>query len=230
MARLLVNRGGPSVSARSKSSAVLANLTAVTPAVLAKIIVLVFVSIFIEGCFGPFFSHDTARSNGSGHTAFKVIGSNVAGYGFKLSHGFSKNFDLEISAEELSSGFGAKYAFLNQDRGLSLAGKVGYGATFGGHYHLGSFLTSYKSSNWEPYFNLQYIKVIVDEQDVKDANTGDVFATTPKFDFDYTQAFLGTKYWFGPHFALSFEVSDFVDHHYVDLKTNIVSISADFVH
>jgi len=193
----------------------------------AKIIAILLLSVFIAGCFGPLMSHESARTVGNQKTGFRVIASN-AGYGFKLDHGFGENLDLGYSLETYSTGISAKYAFVNKDRGSSFASKIGYGSTFGGHYYMGSLLGSYRGSNWEPFANIQYTKVTIDQQDVKDANTGDVFATTPKFDFNYTQAFVGMKYWFNPRFALSLEVSDFVDSHFVDLKSNIVSLSADF--
>lgn len=196
-----------------------------------KIIAIVFLSVIVGGCFGPLVSHDTARTVGNGKTSFKAIATNISSeyYGFKLDHGFGDNLDLGYSLETGSNGISAKYAFVNNARGSSFGAKVGYGSTFGGHYTLGSLLASYKGSNWEPYLNFQYVKVTIDEQDVKDSRTGDVFATTPKFDFNYTQAFIGTKYWFTPHFALSLEFSDFVDNNDVNLlKANIVSLSADF--
>ena len=197
--------------------------------VLIQVLIVAILIFLLAGCFGPLISQESARTVGKGHNGFKLIASN-AGYGFKYDHGFAEDFDVGYSLETYSTGISAKYAFLNNASGPALGGKIGYGTTLGGHYTMGSLLASYKTANWEPFLNLQYNSVQIDSQEVKDANTGDVFATTPTVDYNYTQAFLGMKYWFSPRFAISIEASDFISSNDVEIKGNIVSISADLAY
>ena len=182
-------------------------------------------AIILTGCtvFGPIQNHDRGRSLGKGNhnLRFNFISSEntkVNGQdqkettrdtlpGMRYDYGLNENWDIGFQYEILSLGARAKYAFLNNEVGLSSSFSFGIGAGLGGEYYNIGLATSYRSNNWEPFLNyrLTYANIYSDEKEHE--FLGGVIKYTKDPDHFYGQIFLGTKYWFNDIFALSTEVS-----------------------
>lgn len=194
------------------------------------IFILLASLILFTGCVGPLLNHGTGRSLGSGNHNAKVIAALEGYYGFQYDYGFSDNFDLGVQYEVLSIGLNSKYSFINQSSGFSFAGTLGIGSTFGGVYSALGFNGSYKAGSWEPFASLRYTSVEVDQQEIINKDTGDLFTVTPVMNYDYTQGFLGVKYWFTDGLALNVELGSFVSSNNVDFTSIIYySLGVDFL-
>jgi len=112
--------------------------------------------------------------------------------------------------ETLTMGISGKYALLDKENDAALAIVGGLGSTFGGKYYLAGLAASYRLAKWEPFASIRTTKVSVDQTEVMDADTGDVFAIIPGFDYSYSQAFVGCKYRFNKNWGLSMEAASFI--------------------
>lgn len=191
----------------------------------------VVVAVVVSGCaIGPLLSHDVGRSMGDGNHDIKLMGSTGELWGFKYDYGLTDNFDIGFQWEALSAGIKLKYAWLNnQKSGMSIGTSLGTGTSFGGSYYNGALLLSYRSKYFEPFASVRYTKVESDETDLKDADTGELFVTIPSIEYDYTQAFVGTKIWFASWFGLSLEAGSFIASGDVKFDTNVFySVALEF--
>jgi hypothetical protein len=169
--------------------------------------VFLFLSVFISGCaVGPLVSHETARSVGNSNHEL-IGGYGQAGYILKWNYGLTENLDLGLHWESLSIGVRAKYAFINNNSGWSLASALGTGASIGGNHYYGDVIGSCLTGSWEPYGTVRVVRVKNDPFEFKDQDTGQVSFTIDKSEYDYGQFFLGTRYWFNDHWLLSIEAS-----------------------
>ena len=195
---------------------------------LLKLPLLALSSLLFAGCIGPMLSHDTGRTLGKGGNQIQVASTPDAYRSISYTHGVTENLDLGIKAESLNNGFTGKYAFVNHKTGGALAAVFGLGTTFGGTYYMGGLATSYKFNHFEPFAGIRTTQVNVDEAKIKDADTGDVFATVPSFNFHYSQAFLGTKIRFNKTFGLSAEAASIFADNDVNFKdTGYISLAAE---
>jgi hypothetical protein len=171
----------------------------------------VFLFFLGSGCaIGPILSHDVGRSVGDGNHDIQLLSTTEGFWGFKYEYGLTKNLDLGIQWEALSAGLRLKYSILNNPTaGFSFGTSVGAGSSFGGSYYHATLTGSYKTKVFEPFASVRYTKVQSDEKDLRDADTGDLFLTIPKFDYSYGQVFVGTKIWAADWFALSLEATSF---------------------
>lgn len=169
---------------------------------------LLFVAIAtLSGCaVGPLVSHETARTVGnSNHELIGGYGS--AGYAVKWNYGLTENLDIGLHWETLSVGLRAKYAFINNKTGWSLAGALGSGGSVGGSHYYGDIIGSYLTGFWEPYGTVRVVQVKNDPLEFRNKDTGQIDFTVPTSQFNYGQVILGTRYWFTPHWLLSIEAS-----------------------
>jgi hypothetical protein len=166
--------------------------------------------IAISGCaVGPLVSHETARTVGTRNSEL-LGGYGVAGYVAKWNFGLTDDLDVGLHWESLSVGVRAKYAFLNQSAGLSVAGAVGTGVSIGGSHYYGDLIASYLVGHLEPYGTFRYVHVRSDPIELKNTETGEVGFTFPSTNYQYGQIMLGTRYWITPNWILSLEVSNLV--------------------
>ena len=77
---------------------------------------LLAVTLLGTACVGPLMHHEPARSVGQGQDEI-AAGYGSAGYIFKWTHGFTKDFDAGVHFESLSLGIRAKYAIVNNQTG-----------------------------------------------------------------------------------------------------------------
>lgn len=164
-------------------------------------------SLLLTGCaIGPLVSHETARTVGSGkHELIASYGQ--AGVVGKWSYGLGKNFDFAAQVESLSSGIKAKYAFLNQSEGWSMATSLGYGTGWMSDHFYGDLHLSFKNGPVEPYLTLRYVQVHTDKEDFKDHHSGSFEFEIDRMKFQYGQVMLGTRLWLTHHWLLSLEGS-----------------------
>lgn len=159
------------------------------------------------GCaVGPLMSHESARTVGEKKIEL-AGGLGQAGYVLKWTYGVSENFDLGVHWESLSIGLRAKYAFLNQKQGWSSALAGGIGTSVGGSHYYGDAMLSYAVQRFEPYGTLRVVHVKTNPVEFKDKDTGYVHFTVDRFEYEYGQVFLGTRYWFNEQWMLSVEAS-----------------------
>ncbi len=162
---------------------------------------------FLSGCaIGPLVSHETARTVGDNKSEL-VGGYGAAGLVFKWNYGLSENLDFGLHWESLSVGIRAKYAFLNQSAGWSLAAALGTGSSIGGSHYYGDLMVSNVAGAWEPYGTLRIVHVNTDPVEFRDKDTGNVNFTVTTDDFEYGQLIFGTRYWFNEHWLISLEAS-----------------------
>lgn len=171
---------------------------------------LLFGTFALTGCaLGPLVDHETARTVGVANHEL-IGGFGQAGFVFKWNYGLTENLDLGLHWESLSIGVKAKYAFINaRDKGWSLAAALGTGSSVGGSHYYGDLMTSYLTGSWEPYGTLRLVHVKNDPLEFKDKDTGQVVFTIDRSEYEYGQVILGTRYWFNPHWLLSFEGASF---------------------
>lgn len=131
----------------------------------------------------------------------------MAGHVVKWNYGLTENLDLGLQWETLSLGVRAKYAFINNKEGWSLATALGTGIALGGGYYGGDIIGSYMTGAWEPYGTLRIAHVKNDPWELKNKDTGKIEYTIPDSEYDYGQVILGTRYWFTPNWLFSVEAS-----------------------
>ena len=197
---------------------------------LQSICFLLILTCFGTACVGPLLNHESGRTVGDGKHLLRAMSSVDGYFGFTYDYGLSKNFDLGVQLEALAFGLKGKYSFINSDTGFAAAALAGIGTTFGGTYYTFGAAGSFSASGWEHFGALKYTQVNIDPTEVKDSNTGSIFATIPAFDYNYTQAFLGTKYRFTDWFALSAEAGSFIGNSSgLDISSDLyISLSGDF--
>jgi hypothetical protein len=173
---------------------------------IMRIASLLFI-IFLSGCaVGPLVSHETARTVGNSNHEF-VGGYGQAGYVLKWNYGLTENLDLGLHWESLSIGIRAKYSFINNTSGWSIASAIGTGSSIGGSHYYGDIIGSYLTGDWEPYGTVRFVHVKNDPLEFKNQDTGLANFTIDSIEYDYGQFILGTRYWFTKHWLLSLETS-----------------------
>ena len=195
-------------------------------------VVFGLIALGLSACaVGPFIGHDLGRTQGEKQVTAGLFFSDYGLYALKLDGGVSENFDLGLHIEPFSFGGRAKYSVLNnQDSGLSIAGAVGIGASFGGDYSTYALATSYKKDWLEPFFTLRHTLVDNDFEELRDSDNNDIYQFFPLFDYSYTQAMLGSKFWMSKSFALSFEAAFFIIEDDVEFESGpLLSGGFDFV-
>ncbi len=159
------------------------------------------------GCaVGPLVNHETAKTVGRSHHEL-VGGYGAAGYVVKWNYGLTENLDLGLHWESLSIGVRAKYAFVNNEKGWSLAAGLGTGVSAGGSHYYGDLIGSHMVGSWEPYGALRLVHVKNAPLKFKDKDTGEVKFSVSSIEYDYGQFILGVRYWFSPHWLFSLEAS-----------------------
>ena len=171
---------------------------------------LVVVLLNVSCALGPVLNHETARSNGEGKGEFTAMSTSKGYLGLKFDYGILKDLDIGAQWESLNTSIYAKYSFLNQPNGSSLAGLIGTGSTFGGNFNYIDLTYSYMATAFEPYIAARYITVRTDLSELTGNDTSSIFSSITKAEFSYAMAFIGTKYWFSKTLALSAEGSSFI--------------------
>ncbi|MBX3020183.1 MAG: hypothetical protein KF799_00780 [Bdellovibrionales bacterium] len=172
-----------------------------------KICLALLSMCFLSACaVGPLVSQETARTVGDDKNEW-LGGFGQAGYVIKYTRGIGKDFDFGVQWESLSLGIRFKYAFINQESGLSLAGALGAGTSIGGSHYYGDLLMSYKSGFFEPYSMVRVVSVKTDPLEFKDEDTGKMHFTVGRAQYVYGQATLGARFWLDPNWLLSMEAS-----------------------
>lgn len=164
--------------------------------------------ILLSGCaVGPLVSHETARTVGDANHEL-AGGYGMAGLAFKWNYGVTENLDIGFHYETLSMGVRAKYAFLNNSAGWSLASALGAGASVGGSHYYADLMASYLVGSFEPYGTLRLVDVTLDPLEFQDTETGAVDFTIASYKYQYGQFIFGTRYWFNQNWHLSAEASN----------------------
>ena len=127
----------------------------------------------------------------------------------KWNYGLGKNFDFGAQMESLSMGIKAKYAFLNQSEGWSMALGLGYGTGVESDHFYGDFHTSFKTGPVEPYMTVRYVQVHTDKEDIDDHKSGNIHFNIDSLKFQYGQFMIGTRFWLTRHWLFSVEGSTF---------------------
>lgn len=176
--------------------------------IMKKLIIAAAILMMASGCaVGPLVNHEAARTVGEGKDEF-VAGYGVTSYVLKWTRGISDNLDYSIQLEALSLGVKLKYAFINNpEKGFSLSGAAGYGASIGGNHYYVDISTGYLKKGWEPYTTLRIVRVDTDPMEFKDEDTGEVEFTIDQGDFTYGQYMLGLRYWMTERWLVSLEGS-----------------------
>jgi hypothetical protein len=177
-----------------------------------RIAALGFTTLLLNACaFGPLVTHETARTVGENRHELLGGYGNV-GYMVKWSYGVTKDIDLGFQIESMSIGLRGKYAFINNERGFSLAAAAGVGNSIGGSHYYGDLMTSYKAAWWEPYLNFRYVRVKTDPIEVRDKDNGPLDFTINSLEYSYGQLFFGNRFWMTENWILSVEASSIVLH------------------
>lgn len=160
-----------------------------------------------SGCaVGPLMSQETARTVGNGNFEL-VAGYGQAGYIVKGNYGLLDDLDLGLHLESLSSGLRAKYAFLNEESGWSLALALGAGYSLGGNHQYGDLSLSYRDGFFEPYGTFRFVHIKTDPIEFKSNNSGELLFNVGTTTYDYGQLFLGTRLWIADSLFFGIEAS-----------------------
>lgn len=175
---------------------------------MRNFILIFLASLFLSGCVvGPLVVHETARTVGEGDSDL-IGGYGTGGYVIKWNYGLLNDLDIGLQWESLSLGVRAKYAFINRrESGWSLAAAAGIGTSVGGNHYYGDLIGSYLHKAFEPYGTVRIVHVKTDPLEFKDKDTGNVDFTIDRYEYDYGQLILGTRFWFDKHWLLSVEAS-----------------------
>lgn len=172
-------------------------------------LLLILFCLPLASCaLGPLTLNETGRTAGRGGNEM-TGGYGNAGHSLKWNHGFTDDLDLGVQVETFSYGGRIKYALLQPDKetshGLALAVAGGAGFSFGGRHYYGDFIGSYLFRWFEPYSGVRMVHVHTDATDI---NSGSINLQIPAYDYNYGQAFLGSRFWLSRTAYLTLEFSD----------------------
>lgn len=122
--------------------------------------------MFLPACsFAPFSSNHSARTLGKGNISVQggATGDLTLPYA-RIGYGISENTDFGLLAESLGGNFLAggwlKYAFINNNQGLSLSAEASMGGSLYDKYFYAGPTLGYKLKWWEPYISARYNYVV----------------------------------------------------------------------
>ena len=162
----------------------------------------------VSGCVGPLVEQESARSVGPGQLE-ALAGYGQAGYVAKAMYGLTSRWDVGAQWEMLSWGLRTKYSLRNErEEGWSVAVAAGggWGSDSASNYY-GDAIVSWLHRQLEPYVALRYGHVHPEMHRIRNAYTGDVRYSIQSENFEYAQALLGARVWYGSHTFASSEVS-----------------------
>lgn len=171
-------------------------------------------SLLFSACaFGPFTTHETARTLGKGNHEF-AGGYGQTSYVLKWNTGITDRIDFGVHWEALSIGIRGKFGIIQggQDQ-FSLAAALGVGSSIGGSHQYADLLASYLKNKWEPYGVFRYVKIKVDPVDILDKETGKTIFTLEDVNldhYDYGLATLGVKYLINDNWSFSAEATKII--------------------
>jgi hypothetical protein len=183
-------------------------------------------TLFGGGCaIGPLAYNETARTIGAGGNEAS-FGYGATGYALKYGHGFSDSFDLGAQLEAFNWSARAKYALTGGAKGEGLSTAIGgnLGVGFFGSTAGLDLVASYLPpgggeqgrGSWEPYGAVRYTHVSNSAVDVNNAKQSSETGSNQTLftvlipDYDYAQAFIGSRYWAGERWFIGVEASTLV--------------------
>ena len=138
---------------------------------------------------------------------------------FLISRGLADNFDLTLQVSlplDDYNNLSAKYAFLNNSNGFSIAGTIMSGLISDLHeYYLGSIF-SYKSNGFESYFNIGYWVQFVNHTDFG------------LIDLDAIVSVLGFNFWVNKSFIINLSIEHNFYSGWIFNKDKEISLSERF--
>ncbi len=156
-----------------------------------------------SACVAPLSSGFSGAALGKGGLGFDLISGGSGDFiwsGAKMAWGVGPRLDLGFQAELGTLGFYGKYSILNgADKGFSLAGLFGAGATGEGTYVYAGPVISCKMDFLEPYFVARYNSVHVSEN-------SDLWGVES---YSYYQLTFGGVLWVSRRMGFLFELSTF---------------------
>jgi hypothetical protein len=163
-----------------------------------RIIFMAAVAVLIgAGCVAPMSHNLTGRSleqRALGIDAGAVFISDESAEGFlpavKVAYGISRDFDIGLQFDFLSTGFYGRKSFVNREEGLSFAGVAGLGLAAGGFYAYTGPVVSIRAGAFEPYFGPRLNLVIYGDNDSSSS-----IINWKEGSFVYPQATLGFCLW-----------------------------------
>lgn len=155
--------------------------------------------LFLTSCaLAPFSANTSGRSYGAGKTQMEVGNSN-SNYHIKFGYGISESLDVGYVMEfgiMTTSALFAKYSFINNEVGPSLAAEFGYGTTESTKfYYTGAIGSLAFTKEFELFLNPRINVVETDEADVElNESLGNL--TINDYSVNYLQVNYGFNIWF----------------------------------
>tara|TARA_B100001971_G_C18268010_1_gene596209 strand:+ start:48511 stop:49110 length:600 start_codon:yes stop_codon:yes gene_type:complete len=171
-----------------------------------KNIILLLGLLFLTSCsLAPFNATNSGKSLGAGNVATEFGNAN-SNYFMKASAGISEDLDLGYVMEfgEFStSALLAKYSFLNNETGPSVAGELAYGSSeTTNFYYLGVIGSIAFNEAFEVFANVRFNSVNTDEGDVEIGDSvGNI--EVEKEEMTYLYGAVGFNIWFNKNNGLS---------------------------
>ena len=165
---------------------------------------------------GTFHFNQKLRASNNSNSMFSFGPSHPR---FIISRGLSDNFDLTLQVSLPLNDYNnlsAKYAFLNNLNGVSIAGIVMSGLISYLHEHYLGFIFSYKSNGFESYFNTGYWVQFVNQKDVG------------LIDVDVVISTLGFNVWINKSFIINVSIEHNFYIHWIFNKDSEVLLSERF--
>ena len=171
-----------------------------------KLLILFSFFILLTSCsLAPFSPTTSGKSYGKGKMQFEAGNVNST-YNLKFGLGASENFDagfvMEFGAISTAAIF-LKYAFLNNETGLSSAFEIGHGSTDSSVFYYGGLVASLAfTKEFELFVNGRINNVSTDETDIeKDKFNGNIKILA--YDVNYLSLAYGMSIWFNQNNGLS---------------------------
>lgn len=173
---------------------------------LKQKIFLCFLLLFLSACsLTPFNATNSGKSLGAGNVSTEFGNAN-SNYFMKANAGITEDLDLGYVMEfgEFStSALLAKYSFINNDTGLSVAGELSYGSSeTTSFYSIGTIGSIAFNESFEIFANIRFNSVSTDESDI---DIGDSVGNieVEKEEMTYLYGAIGFNIWFNKFNGLS---------------------------
>ena len=172
---------------------------------MKNIIFAITLVLFTSCSLAPFNATNSGRSLGNGNVATEFGNAN-SNYFMKASAGITEDLDLGYVMEfgEFStSALLAKYSFLNNDTGPSVAGELSYGSSeTTSFYSVGAIGSIAFNEAFEVFANVRFNSVSTDETDIEIGDSvGNI--EVEKEEMTYLYGAVGFNIWFNKSNGLS---------------------------
>lgn len=162
--------------------------------------------LFLTSCaLAPFNATNSARSLGAGNAQTEFGNANST-YFMKANAGITEDLDMGYVMEFgdfTTSGLLAKYSFINNDTGPSVAAEGAWGSSeTTSYWYLGAIGSIAFSESFEVFANVRYNSVSTDETDIDQGDkVGNI--EVEELEMAYLYGAVGFNIWFSKFTGLS---------------------------